>query len=342
MNSHRRQCLRAGIGLGLLAGVGNPAMLLAAESLTSDSSSMRKTLDRLVWRERLLTGFGTSLWLRAADQSADKVDTALDRAVQKLRMIESQMSLFDEHSAVSRLNRNGVLNKPDADLLRVLNLSSLIARRSNGAFDISMQPLWDLWAQAQIENRMPSAHEMQQARQRVNWRAIEANASLVRLPGGMALSLNGIAQGYAADVLRAQMQAMGIHHAMLDTGETAVIGQGPEFNPWRFGIEDVHADRQKISQQVTVPDGYAMATSSDAHTVFTEDRLNHHIVDPHSGYSPQHWSSVTVVARSAALADGLTKVFFMAPPSRIKQIASNWQVAVILQDKQGRWTRVGA
>jgi thiamine biosynthesis lipoprotein len=333
MNPTRRQYLRLGMGLGVLAAY--PSLSTAAASATVQEAS-----SRIVWRERSLTGFGTTLWLRAGDPSADKADAALDRSVQLLRQIESQMSLFDEHSAIRRLNRRGELEKPSRELLQVIGLSSKIAAGSSGAFDISMQPLWELWAHAQAESRLPTGRERRAARDRVNWRAIEASADRILLKKGMSLSLNGIAQGFAADALRAQMQSMGIQHAMLDTGETAVLGMAPGGSPWRFGIEDVQARDAAPAQAATVPDGYALATSSDAHTTFTDDRVHHHILDPRTGDSPGWWSSVTVMARSAALADGLTKVFFMLPPQQVQQAAKRWNVAVILQDKQGRWRRV--
>jgi FAD:protein FMN transferase len=335
MNPTRRQYLRLGMGLGALAAY--PSLSLAAVgSVVQDASA------RLSWRERSLTGFGTTLWLRAGDASADKAEAALDRSVQRLRQIESQMNLFDEHSAISRLNRTGELHKPSRELLQVIKLSSTIAAASGGAFDITMQPLWELWTRAKAESRLPAQRELQTARQRVNWRALEASVDRILLNKGMSLSMNGIAQGFAADALRAQMHAMGIQHAMLDTGETAVLGAAPGGSPWRFGIEDIYVKEAKPAQAVTVPDGYALATSSDAHTTFTEDRVHHHILDPRTGDSPGWWSSVSVMAKSAALADGLTKVFFMLPPDQVAQAAKRWNVAVILQDKQGRWRRVSA
>ncbi len=333
MNPTRRQYLRLGMGLGVL-GAGTSWSAWAAGAAVQEAAS------RIVWRERSLTGFGTTLWLRAGDPSGDKADAALDRSVQRLRQIESQMSLFDEHSAISRLNRSGELRKPSPELLQVIRLSSTIASGSSGAFDITMQPLWAVWTSARAESRLPTQRELQAARQRVNWRALEASADRILLKRGMALSLNGIAQGFAADALRAQMQAMGIRHAMLDTGETAVLGVAPGESPWRFGIEDVHHSQAAPAQAVSVPDGYALATSSDAHTTFTDDRVHHHILNPRTGDSPGWWSPVTVMAQSAALADGLTKVFFMLPPEQVWRAARRWNVAVILQDKQGRWSRV--
>jgi thiamine biosynthesis lipoprotein len=65
--------------------------------------------------------------------------------------------------------------------------------------------------------------------------------------------------------------------------------------------------------------------------------LHHHIVNPETGYSPLHWSSVTVIAPRCVLADALTKVFFMLPPSQVLAAARRWEVDVVLQDKAGKW-----
>ena len=330
MNTTRRQFL--GFGMGLAAAGALPA--LAADSAASDAQAA------LAWRERVLQGFGTTLWLRAGHADAGRVEQALDRAVKRIRAIEAQMNLFDEGSALRRLNRSGRLDRPGAELLQVLALSSKIAAGSNGAFDVTMQPLWELWDGARRDARLPSPRELARATARVNWRALDASRERVLLPKGFALSLNGIAQGYAADAVRGEMQAMGIRDAMLDTGETAVLGKAPDRAPWRFGIEGVR-DGAGAAPVITVPDGFAAATSSDAHTTFTADRVHHHILDPRSGDSPLYWSSATVVARSAALADGLTKVFFMLPKAHIAAAAKHWGVGVALQDKNGQWLKAG-
>ncbi len=324
MNSGtRRQCLR--IALGVSAGA-------------LGALSMAHPADKLQWRERALLGFGTTLWLRARHEDERRVEAGLNAAVQAIRHVERQMSLFDENSAVCQLNREGVLRHADPDLLRVLRLAARIASRSAGAFDATMQPLWRVWALAQREGRLPAAGELREARARVDWRALRvAGQDIFLQRPGMAISLNGIAQGYAADLARARLQAHGIEHALLDTGEWSPLGVGPGNSPWLLVVADPRAPDTAVPEASLVSDGRAMATSSDAHTTFSADGRHHHIIDPRSGYSPSTWSSVTVVAPSCALADGLTKVMFMASLPQALALAHQWGVDVLLIDKAGRW-----
>ena len=128
MTLHRRQLL--GWGLGAAAGAGWPVVSSAALSKVQGH-----------WRERALLGFGTTLWLRAAHPNTDVLEAALQDAVQAIRQIESEMSLFDPDSAVSRLNRTGVLSQPSAALTSVLSLARHVSSRSQGAFDVTVQPL---------------------------------------------------------------------------------------------------------------------------------------------------------------------------------------------------------
>ncbi len=317
----RRQVLRVTLGVG-------------ASLALSRTGSAEPPLQ---WRERALIGFGTSLSLSAAHREAWRVDAGLDAAIRAIRHVERQMSLFDEHSALRQLNQHGLLRNPDVHLSQVLTLAGQIASRSGGAFDVTMQPLWNTWAAAQREERLPSATEIRRARSRVDWRAVRVEESAITLAQpGMAISLNGIAQGYAVDLARARLQAFGIEHALLDTGEWSPLGQGPEGAPWTLALDP--DSRSGVARQVRlVGDGRAIATSSDAHTVFSDDRRHHHIMDPRTGYSPVTWSSVTVAAPSCALADGLTKVMFMATAPQAMVLARRWGVDVLLVAKTGHW-----
>jgi FAD:protein FMN transferase len=325
--SPRRQWLRASLGIGAaLAGVSAAPGQAAAGPLT--------------WRERALLGLGTTLWLRAAHRSASTVERALDAAVLAIRHVEAQMSLFDPASAVSRLNADGVLRHPDPDLLRVLQQAQDIAARSSGAFDITVQPLWQAWDAARRAGRRPTEQELAQAHARVGWRGLQVGAEQVRLQRpGMGITLNGIAQGYAADLARERLQAHGVEHALLDTGEWAPLGHGPQDTTWTLAVANPRATAHGAAQAVAALQalGRSVATSCDAHTAFTADLRHHHIFDPRSGVSPAALASVTVAAPSCMLADALTKVMFMGGINDALALAKHWNVDVLAIDKTGRW-----
>lgn len=325
----RRQCLRLGWGL-LGAGLSAGLLLNSARSAQA-----------MVWQERALIGFGTTLWLKAAHEDTVTLERALDEAVAEIRHIERVMSLFHPESELVRLNANGRLRTPDPQLVTLLGIARQISQRSAGAFDVSMQPFWSLWSEASSQGELPSSRLLRRARQLVSWHAVRSDPTEVMLERrGMSLSLNGIAQGWAADRVRAVLAAHGIRHAMIDCGETALLGNAPSGSAWRFAIEDAVSRtpvRSEALPRLRVPEGWAIATSSDRHTSFSPDHQHHHILDPRTGYSPGYWSSVTVLAPTCVMADALTKVFFMLPASEVLSAARRWGVDVLLQAKSGNW-----
>lgn len=312
----RRQWLRVALGLAgaaALPGVAAP----------------------LHWRERALQGFGTTLWLRAGHADAARLVAALDAAVAALRHVERQMSLFDAASAVTQLNRAGRLDHPDAQLLGVLGLAREVAERSHGAFDVTVQPLWALWQRAARAGRVPSVAERDAARALVDWRGVGLHGDHIALARpGMAVTLNGIAQGWAADRARDVLQAHGIEHALLDTGEWMPLGRAESGGRWELGLQDPH-DAARVLATLAA-DGRAVACSSDATLRFSADGRHHHILDPRRGDSPTQLSAVAVLAPRAALADALTKPMFMGDAAAALALAQRWGVDVVTVDKQGR------
>jgi thiamine biosynthesis lipoprotein len=317
----RRQVLYAAMGQGLMS----------ATSLQAAPSPS----PRLAWRRRDWLGFGTMLSMRAGGEDEAELDRALDASVAAVRLIESQMSLFDPDSALSRLNRDGELRDPPGDLLAVLRLAQWVARQSGGAFDATVQPLWQLFDSARHEGRLPRAAEVSAAREKVDWRAVHIEPGRVRFGRpGMGITLNGVAQGYACDRVRDVLRAHDVRHALIDTGELAPMGHNAEATPWRLGLVDPRDEHALMAR--VLADGRCVATSADEPSSFSADHRHHHIFDPASGYSPPGFASVTVAARSGALADALTKVMFVAGPAHVAELAQRWQVDVLWVDKHGQ------
>lgn len=339
---NRRQALRVVMGSGAALATAVPAAAPA-----------------LQWRERGLLAFGTTVWLQAGHANPAVATAGIDAAVAAVQRVDQQMSLFRPDSLVSQLNREGVLHQPPADLLGLLRLAARISAASAGAFDATVQPLWALWARAHSQGRRPSAAELSQARALVDWRGVQLKPQAIRLARpGMAITLNGIAQGHAADMARQALLQHGVADALLDTGEWWPMGASADAGPWRLGVHDPHAMRREAgatnaarsdlaasrsaaadAQRILgalIADGRALACSSDDKLSFSADHRDHHILDPRSGSSPTQLSTVVVAAPSAALADGLTKPMFMGSAADALALARRWSVDVLTVDKAGR------
>ena len=135
--------------------------------------------------------------------------------------------------------------------------------------------------------------------------------------------------------MRDQLQARGIEHALINTGEWAALGQPDARHGWTLGIANPRDERRLVASLLM--DGRSLATSADNQTTFSPDFRNHHIFDPRTGYSPLELASVTVAASRCALADALTKVMFGAGMQQALTLARQWQVDVLLVDKAGQW-----
>jgi len=295
----------------------------------------RVQAEERVWASRTLNAMGTSMSLQVAHADAAHAERALDAAIAEIRGVEDRMSLFRDDSAICELNRTGRLDHPHPDLLEILRTAQDVARRSQGVFDVTVQALWQVFAEAQKQGRLPTRKEVQAARQRVGWRGLEVSERALRLHPGMGITLNGIAQGYAADKVKKRLQGMGIAHALVNTDEWASLGQPAHAGDWILGVANPR-DSQAFVTRIALQ-GRCVATSADNECTFSPDFVNHHIFDPRTGYSPTELSCVSVMAPTCVMADALTKVMFMAGWSGALPLAQAWGVDVLIVDKQGRW-----
>ena len=331
----RRNFLRASLGAAA-AGLAGSGWLAAGAGAAGAADGALPGADALQWRDRTLLGFGTVLSLRVAHADSQQAERALDAAVETIRHVEAQMSLFKPGSALSRLNREGVLLQPHPDLVKILQLAQDVSARSQGAFDVTVQPLWTVFETAAGRQALPSPEAVAAARAAVGWQHLSVSNDAIRLGRpGMGVTLNGIAQGFAADLVRSQLQASGIEHALVNAGEWTSLGDSSHQQPWLLGLQDPR-DAQALITRLAL-DGRSVAVSADNECSFSPDRRHHHIFDPRTGYSPGELSCVAVAAPSCALADALTKVMFVAGREGALRLAREWKVDVLVVDKQGKW-----
>jgi thiamine biosynthesis lipoprotein len=257
---------------------------------------------------------GTTVSITVLHEEKPAAERALDDAFRDLETIEETMSLYRPGSELSRLNRYGSLSRPHPHLLMVLRRALRMASETGGAFDPTVQPLWSLHADASRAGRTAEAAAVELARRRVDWHRVAASEEAISLGEGTEVTLNGIAQGFAADCVAAVLGRHGIRHALIDTGELLGLGRKEGGAPWRVGIQHPRQDDAYLT--LLDLDGRSLATSGDYSMAFSADRSLNHIFDPATGRSPPYFSSVTVAAPSGMEADALSTTIFVLGPER--------------------------
>jgi len=285
--------------------------------------------------KRTAQALGTTVQLTVYHRDAAAAEAAIDQALAELRTVESVMSLYRSDSQVVRLNTTGELADPHPYLVQVLREAQMLAERSGGAFDVTVQPLWELYYKSSQAGALPAAGDLAAARAKVGWRRLEVSDASVRLRGhGTAITLNGIAQGFAADVVKGVFESAGVAHALIDTGEIDTLGSHVVKDRWTIGIK--HPRRPGELLGLAGLQGRSLATSGDYETTFDADFRHHHLLDARTGDSPAELSSVSIVAPSGLQADALsTAVFVMGSEAGRQLVEAMPGVDALFVSKSG-------
>jgi FAD:protein FMN transferase len=265
------------------------------------------------------TAFGTIVSVTAASRKPDQVEAALDASFAAIRAAECSMSRFDAKSEISRFNRAGFLDRPSPLFASVLEQSARAWKLTEGAFDPSVQPLWNVWSKATSEDCAPGSIVLASTRARIGFGNVSVTGSrIASARSGLELSLNGIAQGHAADLVADIMRRHGIDGAFIDTGEFGGAG-GLLAQERLIGIQDPRNPAALIG---SLPASRRFtATSGDYASTFTADFSAHHVFDPHTGFSPRELSAVTVLALTGAMADALATAFMVMGRDKALKLA---------------------
>lgn len=288
------------------------------------------------WSGRAL-GAPAELILHHPDRA--QAERLIRRIVVEIERLEGVFSLYRSDSALGRLNGQGALADPPAELVELLEQSQTAWRLSGGLFDPTVQPLWALYARhfsaPDAAPEGPSRQEMDEALARVGFDNVvfDANRIALRKPG-MALTLNGIAQGYITDRAVALLRAGGVEHTLADLGEISAIGDRGDGAPWRAAISGTPARVDLIDR--------AIATSGTDGFRFAGPSSPCHLIDPRSGAAAGRYRSVSVVAPTAATADALSTAFSFMPAEDIAALLPALPgVEVHLFDSTGAYRHIG-
>ncbi len=244
------------------------------------------------WRGTAL-GADAAIWLDHPDAPA-----ILDMALAEIGRLEGIFSLYRAGSALSVLNRDGRIDAPPFELLQCLALSARVHAASGGLFDPTVQPLWQLYAARFADGLAPTAAEIAGVQARIGLGRVRFDSSAVVLEPGMALTLNGVAQGFIADKVADLLAGQGLTDILIDTGEFRALGGRPGGGGWPVALQG----GGEVSLRTR-----ALATSAPLGTVFDAAGRVGHILNPVTGRpASAAWQMVSISAPTAGLADALS------------------------------------
>jgi thiamine biosynthesis lipoprotein len=255
------------------------------------------------------------------EQAAEE---AIQAAFARMVEIERIASIFNEESEAFRLNQEGRLTEPSDDLRQLITMSVEYYQLTDGYFDITVQPLLDLWESGLWQESQP----MQELRISETMALVGSDKIVVTDDEiffsleGMKITLGGIAKGYAAEEALEVLANMGIEHALVNAGgDISTLDAKPKGEPWSINLVNPDDTTQSLANFIVIDK--AVATSGNYERYFDPDKEAHHIIDPKTGFSAQESISVTVVAESLVRADALaTAIFAMGPEAGIELVES--------------------
>jgi thiamine biosynthesis lipoprotein len=274
------------------------------------------TLRRLLLATGLLLGLAAGMpdrQMRWAMGTLWEIETpgvaapeAMAAAFAEIRRLDGLLSHYQPESAISRLNRSGRLqNEPEVAAL--LARSAAYSQESQGAFDVTVAPLVDLWGFKAMQPHVPTAAEMAAVGTNVGWQHVSIRCDDVTMATGTTVELGAIGKGYALDRAMGVLQRHGLHRARIDAG-----GQQRLLGTWTVAI--LHPRQDGVLGQVSVTDG-SIATSGDTERFFIhQGKRYNHLIDPRTGYPTSDWPSVTVIAPDGESADALSTVAAVLGP----------------------------
>jgi thiamine biosynthesis lipoprotein len=262
-------------------------------------------------------------------------ENALDSAFEAMKSTDEMMSAYNSSSEVSKINQNAGQSavKASQDTFAVIEKALEFSQLSDGAFDVSIGPLVNLWGFGTAKNHVPSDDEIAQNLPLVDYKKIildRPNKTVKLAMRGMKIDLGAIAVGYAVDKALGVLKEKGIKNALVNGGgEIYALGSPPGKSAWRVGIQHPrkHGD---VLGTIDIKDK-AISTSGDYENYFEANGKRYcHILNPKTGKSVEDIISVTVVADNTTDADALSTTIMIMGEKKGMELAKRLGVDCIV------------
>lgn len=268
-----------------------------------------------------------------------------DSILTVLRQVDNSLSMFNDSSVISRINRNEDV-RPDTLFLSVFRLAEQVSSVTGGAFDITVSPLVNLWGFGFKKKAEVTRHKVDSLRRLVDYRKVSyKEGRIVKADPRMTLDCSAIAKGFGSDCVARLFERFGIRDYMVEIGgEIVVRGKNANGENWRIGVEKPEDDPSGQPEDIAVIldlSDIGMATSGNYRNFYYKGRRKYaHTIDPHTGYPVQHTIlSSTVIAADCATADAYATAFMVLGLEKAKAVLARHpelQAYFIYSDKKGR------
>lgn len=281
------------------------------------------------------------------DKRAEK---ALEKALARVNEIENRMSTTIPESDVSRINQNAGKQpvKVHDDTFFVIKKALEYAKLTDGAFDITIYPIVQLWGITTDHPKVPTWQEIAQRLSLVDYRQVRLNEqekTVYLTKEGMGIDLGAIAKGYAADEVARIFREAGVKHALINMGgNVVVVGDKPNGTSWRIGIRDPRSEETGEQHFAVLEVQDRAVVSSGDYERYIKDAYEktgiryHHIFDPKTGYPARSGLMATTIVSSSSIdADALsTIVFILGADKGLKLVNTlkDVQALAVSTDKQ--------
>lgn len=260
-----------------------------------------------------------------------------------LKDVNAKMSTYDKNSELSRFNQFNEINQPveiSSDLAKVLREAIRLNKVTQGALDVTVGPVVNLWGFGP-EKRPEKQPTAEQLAERLAWIGIDklkltqsaGKFSLEKSVPQLYIDLSSIAKGFGVDQVANTIEQIGAQNYMVEIGgEIRAKGKNIEGKDWQIAIEKPSFDGSRAIEQVIGLKDLAMATSGNYRIYFEENgkRFSHEI-DPKTGLPIQHHlASITVLHPSSMTADGLSTGLFVLGEDKALEVAEKEQLPVYL------------
>ncbi|MGE5608815.1 MAG: FAD:protein FMN transferase [Bacillota bacterium] len=278
-------------------------------------------------------GVQARLVVYAADEQT--AIEACRAAYHRIAQLDDIMSDYRPASELMRLcaKAGGDPVPVSPELFLVLQKSEEMARKSNGAFDITIGPLIKLWRQARKNGQLPAEEDLRQAKALVGWNKIKLdpqNRTAQLLVPGMKLDLGGIAKGYACDEAIAVLRERGITRAVCEMGGDIVVSDPPPGKPgWVIEVTNDLPGHQ--SRKILVKNSGVSTSGDTEQFVIINGKRYSHIVDPRTGLGLTERSLVTIVGEKGLITDALSTAVSILGPERGRALAKSYNARAYIR-----------